>query len=147
MYMNNYVKSIASLFVGVLGFVVVGVGVTELLDPYVWPSLMLGLPLGLVAGIALIPLTYLGVTYWEEQRATGTASLKTMRRFWTTTAALLGFVAGGGLAVVVLSTQAMGLASAILLGGLPIGIVSGVLIAFLVYRRDWDGRSPPPSPV
>lgn len=147
MYMNNYVKGIASLFVGVLGFVVVGVGVTKLLDPYVWPSLMLGLPLGLVAGIALIPLTYLGVTYWEEQRATGTVSLKTVRRFWTTTATLLGFVAGGGLAVVVLSTQAMGLASAILLGGLPIGIVSGVLVAFLVYRRDWEGRSSPPSPV
>lgn len=145
--MNKYVKGLASLVVGVLGFLVVGIGVTELLDPYVWPSLMLGLPVGLVVGIALIPLTYLSLTYREERRATGTASENTVRRFWTTTAALFGFVTGGGLAVVVLSTQAMGLASAILLAGFPVGIVSGVLAAYLVFRRDWERRSPPASPV
>ena len=145
--MNKHVKRLASLFVGVLGFIMVGVGVTELLDPYVWPSLMLGLPVGLVVGIALIPLTYLGITYWDERRATGTGSQNTVRRFWTTTAALVGFVTGGGVAVAVLSTQAMGLASAILLAGFPAGIVSGALAAYLVFRRDWERGSPPASPV
>lgn len=145
--MNKYMRGIASLFVGVLGFLVVGIGVTELLAPYVWPSLMLGLPAGLVAGIALIPLTYLGITYWSERRATGTTSRKTVRRFWTTMAALFGFVAGGGVAVAVLSTQAISLASAILLVGFPVGIVSGALAAYLVFRRDWERRSPPASPV
>lgn len=145
--MNRYVKWLASLFVGILGFLVVGVGVTELLDPYVWPSLMLGLPVGFVVGIALIPLTYLGITYWEERRATGTASRNTVRRFWTTTAAFVGFVAGGGIAVVVLSTQAIGLASAILFAGFPAGLVSGALAAYLVFRRDRVRRSPPTSSV
>lgn len=145
--MNKYLKAFGSLIVGILGFVVVGIGVTELLDPYIWPSLMLGLPAGLIAGIALIPLTYLGVTYWEERRAAGTASQNTVRRFWATVAALFGFVTGGGLAVVVLSTQAMGLASAMLLAGFPVGIVSGALAAYLVFHRDWKRRSPPASLV
>jgi hypothetical protein len=144
--MNGYVKWLASLFVGILGFLVVGVGVTELLDPYVWPSLMLGLPVGLVVGIAFIPLTYLGLTYWEEGRATGTASRNTVRRFRTTAAAFVGFVAGGGIAVA-LSTQAVGLASAILLAGFPAGIVSGGLAAYLVFRRGRKRRSPPTSSV
>lgn len=134
--MNKYMKIFVSLIVGLLGFVAVGVAVTELLDPYIWPSLMLGLPIGLLVGVAFIPLTYLGVTYWEERRTTGSASQETVRRLWTGVAAFLGFLVGGGLAVAILSAQAMGLASA-LLAGFPAGIVSGVLVGYLVYRRDW----------
>ena len=144
--MYRYLKGVASLTVGALGLVTVGIGVTELLAPYVWPSSMLGLPIGTVFGVALVAITYLGLTYWEERRATGTASRDTVRRFWTTTAGFLGFVTGGGLAVVV-STQVTGLLSAILLVGLPVGLVSGALAASLVFRRDWERRPPPASPV
>jgi len=55
--MGKYIKCLGSLLVGVLGFLAVGIGVTEALDPYVWPSAMLGLPAGIVAGAALLPLT------------------------------------------------------------------------------------------
>jgi hypothetical protein len=102
---------------------------------YAEEEVKLGMPVGLVIGIALVPLTYLGVTSWEERRATGAASETTVRRFWTTTAALVGFVVGGGVAVVALATQAVGLASAILLAGLPVGVISGGLAAYLVFRR------------
>jgi uncharacterized protein (DUF2062 family) len=141
--MNEYVKTIASLLVGVCGFLGVGVAVTELLAPYVWPSLMIGVPVGVVTGMVLVPLTYLSVTYWEERRATGTASQRTVRRFWATTAALVGFVVGGGGVVVALTTQPVGLASAMLLAGLPVGALSGVLAASLVLRRHKKRRSPP----
>lgn len=144
--MNKYMKIFVSLLVGLLGFVAVGIAVTELLDPYIWPSLMLGVPIGLVVGIAFIPLTYLGITYWDERRTTGAASQKTVRRLWTGMAALLGFLIGGGLAVAILSAQGMGLASAILLAGFPAGIVSGVLVGYLVYRRDWARLSTLPEP-
>jgi hypothetical protein len=145
--MNKYMKIITSLLAGTVGFLAVGVGVTALLAPYVWPSLLLGVPVGLVAGAALVPFTYLGVTYWEERHEAGAASRNTVRRFWTTVAAVTGFVAGGGFAVVVLWSQASGLASALLLGGFPVGVVSGALAAYLVFQRDWERRSPPGSPV
>lgn len=139
--MGKYIKYLGSLLVGVLGFLAVGIGVTEALDPYVWPSAMLGLPAGIVAGAAVLPLTYLGLTYWEERTATGTASPETSRRLWATVAAILGFLGGGGLAMIVLSTQAMGLVTAILFGGVPVGIVSAVLAAYFVFHRNWEHRS------
>jgi hypothetical protein len=145
--MHTYSKVFGSLVVGLFGLLVVGIGVTELLDPYVWPSLMLGIPAGLVAGVALVPLTYWGLTYWEEQRASGTASVKTIRRFWTTAAAVVGFVVGGGLVTMVLWTQATGLATAMLFAGFPAGLVASALAGYFVYRRDWRRPSPPGSPV
>ncbi|SFC08873.1 hypothetical protein SAMN05444422_104202 [Halobiforma haloterrestris] len=144
--MNTVLKLVGSLLVGVLAFLVVGIGVTEALDPYVWPSLMLGLPAGLVAGAALTPLTYLGLTYREEVVATGQPSERTARRFWATLAGIFGFVAGGGLAMGVLSTGAVGLATAMLFGGLPVGIVTAALAAYLVARRDWSGPRSTGSP-
>ena len=145
--MDTYWKELTSLSVGLLGFIVVGVSVTELLTPHIWPSAMIGLPVGLVVGAALVSLTYPSLSYWEETRATGRAARNTVRRFWTTAAALVGFVTGGGIAVAVLSTQAVGLASAILFAGVPVGVALGALAAYVVFRRDWDGGSPPASPV
>ncbi|APW99605.1 hypothetical protein CHINAEXTREME_18325 [Halobiforma lacisalsi AJ5] len=144
--MNTVLKLVGSLFVGVLAFLVVGIGVTEALDPYVWPSLMLGLPAGLVAGIALIPLTYLGFTYREEVAATGQASERTARRLRATVAGIAGFVVGGGLATAALSTGAVGLATAMLFGGLPVGLVVAAVAAFLASRRGRSDRTAPGSP-
>src|SRR6056297_3214177 len=107
--MGKWIKRLGSLLVSVFGFLAVGIGVTVALEPYIWPSAMLGLPAGVIAGAALFPLTYLGLTYWEERTATGTASPETSRRLWTTVAAILGFLGGGGVAMIVLSTQATGL--------------------------------------
>ena len=139
--MGKLFKRLGSLLVGVLGFLAVGIGVTVALDPYIWPSAMLGLPAGIIAGAALLPLTYIGLTYWEERTTTGTASPETSRRLWATVAALLGFLGGGGLAMIVLSTQAIGLAAAMLFGGVPFGIVSAVLAAYFVFHRNWERRS------
>jgi len=132
--MNKLVKSIASLLVGILAFVVVGVAVTEALSPYVWPSLMLGVPAGLVAGAVALPLTYLGLTYWGERRETGQASEKTRRRLRSLAGATVGFAGGGGLAVAVVWTQAVGLASAMLFAGVPVGVLSAVVVGYLAYR-------------
>jgi hypothetical protein len=143
--MNKILKSIASLLAGGLAFVVIGVGVTEALDPYIWPSAMLGLPAGIVAGMVVLPLTYLGLTYWGEQRETGQASAKTRRRLWTLAGATAGFVVGGGLAMAVGSMQAIGLASAILLVGFPVGVFSALVGGYLAYRQSAVERRPPGS--
>lgn len=57
--MDTIATSLSSLLVGVLSFVVVGVGVTEALAPYIWPSALIGVPVGLLAGAISIPITYL----------------------------------------------------------------------------------------
>jgi hypothetical protein len=143
--MNKLVKSITSLLVGMLAFAVVGIGVTEALAPYVWPSAMLGLPAGLIAGAVALPLTYLGLTYWSERRETGEASAKTRRRLRTLAGATVGFVGGGGLAVAVVSTQAVPLASAMLFAGFPVGVLSAMVVGYLAYRRGPVEKQPPNS--
>jgi len=143
--MNTIGKSLVSLLAGALAFLVVGVGVTEALASYVWPSAILGLPAGLVAGAVAIPFTYLGLTYWSERRETGRASIQTRRRLRTLVGATGGFVLGGGLAMVVVSTQAVGLVTAMFLVGFPAGLLAAVVGGYLAFRRSPVDRQPPGS--
>ena len=53
-------RILASVLVAVLALVVVGIGVTAALDPYVWPSLLVGIPAGVLAALVAG-----GVTYWR----------------------------------------------------------------------------------
>lgn len=143
--MNKILNIAASLVVGVLVSVAVGVGVTEMLDPYVWPSLMLGLPAGLVAGAVALPLTYIGLTARSERRETGSVSTRTRRQLRTLISATAGFVVGGGLAMAVLWTQAVGLATAMLFGAAPVGLVTAAVAGYLAFRSKPGDRRPPSS--
>jgi len=145
--MNTLVKSLASLLAGVLAFAVVGVAVTELLAPYVWPSAMLGLPAGLVAGTVAVPLTYLGLTVLNERRETGRATARTRRRLRTLAGATAGFLVVGGLAMGVLWTQAVGLAAAMLFVGFPAGLLGAAVAGYLAFRRSPVDHRPPESAV
>lgn len=51
-------RLVASLAAGLLVGVVVAVWVTASLDPFVWPSAVVGLPAGLLAGMATTALAY-----------------------------------------------------------------------------------------
>jgi hypothetical protein len=133
--MHTIARAIVSLLAGVLSFAVVGVGVTEALAPHIWLSAMIGLPAGLIAGAIATPLTYLGLIYWSEHREMGRASATTRRRLRTLLGASAGFVVGGGGAVVLLSTQALPLASSLLFAGLPIGLLSALVVGYLTFRR------------
>ena len=43
-------RTVTIVLAFVVGFLVVGVATTALLDPYVWPSLVVGIPAGIIAG-------------------------------------------------------------------------------------------------
>ncbi|MFC7131709.1 MULTISPECIES: hypothetical protein [Salinibaculum] len=143
--MNTLLKALAALLAGFVGFALVGIAVTEALDPYIWPSAMLGLPVGLLAGVATAALAYLGLTALDERASTGSVSERTRRRTLATVAAVLGFAGGGGLAVAVLASQQVGVATAILSGGLPVGLVTAAVAAYAVGRRNRRHESPPGS--
>ena len=144
--MAEFTRAIGSLVVGGIAFVVVGVGVAEGLAPYVWPSAMLGLPAGLAAGVATVAMAYLGLTYRTERAETGRASTRTVAWFWATAAATLAFVLAGGAAMFVLSAGAVGLATAMLFGGLPVGFVAALVAGYVVDRRV-RVRHPPRGPT
>ena len=114
--------------------------------PYTWLSAFLGVSSSLVAGIATVALTYLGLIHREERASTGHASGRTVRRLWATTAAVAGFVLGGGPSMAIFAIQVMGLATALLTDGIPVGLLMGALAAVLIsgsIRRCKDGVRPP----
>jgi hypothetical protein len=139
--MHTIAKAGVGLLVGVVGFLVVTVGVTEALAPHVWPALMLGLPAGVVAGVVGAVLAFLGLAAWAERRETGSVSTKTAQWLSATLAAATAGVVVGVSTVAVLATQAVGLAAAILLGGVPAALVAAAAAALLVVRR--YRREPP----
>lgn len=132
--MNRLPRALLSVAVGILVFLGVTVAVTEGLAPFVWPSLMLGVPAGVVAGVAAVPLVFLGIAYRSERRNTGRASERTRRHLSITAAAIGGFVVGSGLTLAVMMTQAIGLATAIL-AALFAGLLAAVLAGIAVARR------------
>ncbi|MBV0925190.1 hypothetical protein KTS45_13375 [Halomicroarcula limicola] len=108
---------------------------------------MLGLPAGLVAGIVALPLTYLWLTARTERRAAGRASARTRRRLRTLVGATVGFAVGGGLAMAVIWTQAVGLAAAIVFAGFPVALISAAVAGYLAFRWSPVDRQPPGSAV
>lgn len=133
--MNRLPQALLSVAVGVFVFLGVTIAVTEGLAPFVWPSLMLGVPAGVVAGVAAVPLVFFGIAYQSERQNTGRASERTRRHLSITAAAIGGFVVGSGLALAVAMTQAIGLATAILVAALPAGVLTAVGAAIVVARR------------
>lgn len=125
-------RAVGSLLAGVVAFGLGTVVVTEALDPYVWPSLVLGLPVGVVLGVSTVLVAYAGSTYSAERRETGRVSARTRRWWWTTLAAVGAGVVGSGLSVGVLATQAIGLALALLVG-LAVGLLAATVAAALVW--------------
>ena len=145
--MNRLPRALLSVAVGVLVFLGVTVAVTEGLAPFVWPSLMLGVPAGVVAGVAAVPLVFLGIAYRSERRNTGRASERTRRHLSITAAAIGGFVVGSGLTLAVVMSQAIGLATAILaalFAGLLTAVLAGIAVARR-YRRSARASTSPPT--
>lgn len=137
---------LVSLATGVLAFLLVTVAVTELLAPYLWPSLLVGLPVGVAVGLAMIPVGYFGLRQRRERRTDGRPSASTTRRFRASLAAAVGLLGGGGLGVALVWSATGGLATAILFGGVPIGLLAAASAAALSWRVDDPGTSDPSVP-
>ncbi len=55
---RRMVIALVSFVAGLVTFVAVGFGVTEVLDPYIWPSALVGLPVGAILGVTVSVLGY-----------------------------------------------------------------------------------------
>lgn len=56
--MERLTSGLLSVVAGVLSFLLVGGVVTELLASRIWPSLLVGLPVGVLAGAVTAALVY-----------------------------------------------------------------------------------------
>lgn len=65
---DRLVGLFVSLLGGIVTFVAVALGVTAALDPYIWPSALVGLPVGAVAGVSVAVLANHVLTTRREQR-------------------------------------------------------------------------------
>jgi hypothetical protein len=54
---------------GLLSLFVVGIGVTAALEPYVWPSLLVGVPAGVVGGVLVTVVSYWLLTRSQRSAA------------------------------------------------------------------------------
>jgi len=135
--MRSLARLVVSLFVGALGGLFVAVAVTAVLDPYLWPSAIVGLPVAVLVGVALVALSHAGLTLQAERRAGGVTA-QTRRRSWATLAAVLGGGIGVGLGTVIAWRQALGVAAGVLAFGLPGGVIGAIVGVALVY---WRSRS------
>lgn len=137
----NLRDALVSLVAGILAFGTGTVVVTEALDPYVWPALLVGLPVGVVLALSTVVVTYIGLGYRREQRTTGAVSVRTRRRLRATRAAVATGVVAGGATVGGLATAAFGLALALVVG-LAVGLMAALFAAALVWvggRRGDEG--------
>ena len=130
--MRSLARLIVSLLIGGLGGLFVAVAVTAVLDPYIWPSAIVGLPVGIFVAVALVALSHAGLTLQAERRAGGVTA-QTRRRSWATLAAVLGGGIGIGMGVIIAWQQALGVAAGLLALGLPGGVVGALLGVALVY--------------
>ncbi|WP_152042310.1 hypothetical protein [Salinigranum salinum] len=85
--MHTVTKAGLSLLVDTIAVLVVTIGVTEALTPYVWPALLLGLPIGVALGVVAVAFTFVGLTARAERADTGSVSREAARRLRTMLAA------------------------------------------------------------
>lgn len=145
--LETLVRIVGSSVVGVVAFVAVTVLVTAGLEPYVWPSLLVGLPAGIAAGVAAFALAILGTRYYAERGTETGVSRRTTVRLWAALGALGSFVVGGVLGTAAVVLWGGGLASGLAFVGLPIGLlaagVGGALTARFGARHSDRRRASP----
>jgi hypothetical protein len=139
----------ASLLAGAVAFVVVFVGLAAALDPYVWPSALVALPIALALGVATVVLADVGLRYRAARAApdaTADGIDRARARFLGALAGTAAFLVVGTLAAVVAGTVlTFSSLVAVLFVGFPAGLFAAVLVALTALvrrgRRD-DGSRP-----
>ena len=63
---RTWVRVLGALAAGVVAFLALTVAFAVVLDPLVWPSLIVSIPIGLVGGVVAIAVTYSLLTRWGE---------------------------------------------------------------------------------
>jgi hypothetical protein len=131
--MNTLSRALVSLLVGVVAFLLVGTSVTVWMVRWIELSLMLGIPMGLGAGLTALAVTYTALEYRAE-RVVGSVTPAATRRLWTATAAAVAYVvvAVAGFALFFFGDGDDGVW--VLLFGLPLAVLAGAVAGYVAAR-------------
>lgn len=145
----NLARLGGSLLAGAVAFLVVFVGLTAALDPYVWPSALVSLPIAVVLGAGAAVLTGAGLADRAARAADGTDAPDAERartRFVAVLAGLAAFLVVGALAAALAGTIMMlSYLAAVLFVGFPVGLLAAVLAGLVTVShrsRRTDGSRP-----
>ncbi|MUV56325.1 hypothetical protein [Halogeometricum sp. CBA1124] len=128
--MNTFARIAIALVVGSLGFAVVAVGITAALEPWVAFSLIVGLPVGLSAGLTAAFATYAGLRYRDQVRR-GSVSNSAVRTLWAGITAVLDFVTVTALGLTVYFLVDGSLGIGLLVVGLPVTLLLAAVAGYL----------------
>lgn len=140
--MNTLSKTLASLAVGLLAFLATGIAVTAVLDPYIWPSLLVGAPVAVTVGVTALLATVATLRYRERRRADalGVGAVAAYRAAVVAVATCL-VVVPVGTAAIVFDVGEFGIA--VLVFGLPASVLVAAVVAYVTARRTAPDRRPP----
>ncbi|MCT9096735.1 hypothetical protein [Haloarchaeobius sp. HME9146] len=142
--MNTVIRAIAALLAGLAGFVIATVGTTALLASRIEFSLLVGLPVGVYAGLTLLFGSFLALWY-RDQAAVGDPTEGVTRGLWAGAAAIVALVGtiAVGLALYIVAGLSVGLT--VLLFGVPAALLVAGVIGFIVARTGRGGDVGPRS--
>ena len=143
--MNTVYRAVGSILVGTLCFVLVGASVTVGMVRWIELSLMVGIPMGLSAGLTALLATYAALEY-RERRASGSVSRPVVRRLWTASGAVVAYVLASVVGFVLFFFGNGDDGVWVLLFGLPIVVLSGALVAYVGARVARGSKPRPPAP-
>ncbi|WP_440990540.1 hypothetical protein [Haloarchaeobius baliensis] len=140
--MNTLSKTLVSLALGLLGFVLAGLAVTAVLDPHIWPSLFVGIPVGVTVGVTVALATVATLRYREHRHA-GDLDTRLVAAYRAAVVAVATcvIVVPLGVAAVVFDVGEVGLA--VLVFGLPAAVLVAAVVAYVTVRRTLPAGRPP----
>ncbi|WP_246985546.1 hypothetical protein [Halorientalis marina] len=139
-----------SVLAGTLVFLVAAIGLTALLDPYVWPSALVALPIAVAAGVITVALTHAILT--DRAARAGNSSIdgpdpvRARARLVGVVVGSVAFVVAGSAAAVVVSVGlGFSVLVALLFVALPVGLFAGVVagLAAVTIRSGRENGSRP----
>lgn len=143
--MKTLYRTLAALAVGIVAFLVALVALTEALSPFIWLAVVVSFPMAVVAAIFVAGLTFGLLQFRAERAAYGEVTDRTETAVTSFVVGwLAAVVAAVGAVTVADSVLAMGFISAILLVGVPAGLLVGIAaVVTTLSVRGRRRRSPP----
>jgi hypothetical protein len=138
--MHVVLRAAISLLVAIVAFGIATVGITAALQPRIEFSLLVGLPVGVFAGLTALFAAYVRLRYRDE-RAKESPSWSMRRWSRAAVAAVLALVVVTALGLALYALGSLGFAVGVLTVGLPVTVPVAAVAGYLTPDTGIDDES------